>query len=354
MRKIVIAAKEQAGETTGAPPLFIVGAPRSGTTVLRSMLAANPDLSIPPESHFIPRLFRRYQGSLRSWTPELSRRLAEDVAIDAHFRTWGLDPTATVDHVLATRPTSFATTIERFFSTYAAHEGRTRWGDKTPSYAFFLRELRALFPNLRVLHLIRDGRDVACSHLSLARRGAGWTARTSPTAAAWWKASIRAARREGKRLADRYLEVRYEDLVSRPEATLAELCVFAELDFDERMLHYERVVNIPAESPYRNAFERVREGLQTAARDWRSELTPAEIAGFEAVADTELAELGYELSGTEAGALERARARARGSFFMAKRRLSISARLAGHRYAAPLARSRARRRSRQTPQSNGG
>jgi hypothetical protein len=290
-------------------------------------------------------LYFRYAGKLEKWTPDLSRKLVRDIAADPHFLRWGLDPESTVDAVLAAGPETFAATVEQFYLAYAACEGRTRWGDKTPNYVHLHRQLRRLFPDLRLIDMIRDGRDVACSHLSLAReRGVTWVASSAPAAAAWWKDSIRKGREARAELGPRYLQVKYEDLVSSPEEVLRKVCQFADLEYDERMLRYEEVVRIPRDSPFGSAFDRVRRGLEKKARDWRAELTPEEIGAFEAVAGAELEELGYPPSDVKPGLLRLGEARVRGELFLKWRKGRIGILRLGHRYAAPLARRRARRK----------
>jgi hypothetical protein len=311
------------------------------------MLAANPSVSIPPESHFLGYLYFRYAGKLKKWNPDLTRKLAKDIAADAHFLQWGLDPEDTVRAVLDRKPETFAATIEEVFLAYAAREGKTRWGDKTPNYVHIHRELRRLFPDLRLIDMIRDGRDVACSHLSLAREhGEKWVAGSAPAAAAWWRESILKGRQAKAELGHQYIQVKYEDLVSSPEEILREICVFADLEYDERMLRYEEMVRIPSESPFGSAFERVQQGLQKKARDWRAELTPEEIGAFEAVAGAELEEFGYPSSDVKPGRVRRREARLRGELFLRSRNGRIGLLRLGHRYAAPLARWRARRRRR--------
>jgi hypothetical protein len=311
------------------------------------MLAANPSVSIPPESHFLGYLYFRYAGKLKKWNPDLTRKVMDDIAADAHFLQWGLNPNDTVRAVMAAKPESFAATIEQVFLAYAVREGKTRWGDKTPNYVHIYQQLRRLFPDLRLIDMIRDGRDVACSHLSLAREhGEKWVARSAPAAAAWWRDSILKGREAKAALGHQYIQVKYEDLVSSPEEILRKICDFADLDYDERMLHYEGIVRIPDESPFGSAFERVQQGLQKKARDWRAELTPEEIGAFEAVAGAELEELGYPSSDAKPGRLRCTEARLRAELFLGLRNGRIRFLRLGHRYAAPLARWRARRRKR--------
>jgi Sulfotransferase family len=304
------------------------------------MLAAHPQLAIPPESHFVGYLARRYQD--RAWAPAVLSALAADVAADAHFRLWGLDPESTAACVVASRPAGLADALGGFFSAYAVAEGKPYWGDKTPHHVFLLHDLERLWPDMRVLHVIRDGRDVACSHIALARDlDQRWTARSVPAAAAWWRAAIVRGRAAGARLGDRYAEVRYEDLLADPRRELDRLCRFAGLPFHADMLDHAGRVRTPR-SP---EFATARGPLRRPVHSWRGELSRHQIASFEAVAGPELAACGYEPAALPTDPFTDTLARARAGAFMGWRDLRRGARRAAHRHAVPLARAWARRAS---------
>ena len=298
------------GEVAPAP--FIVGATRSGTTLLRLMLDAHPDMAIPSESHFIPDLIKAYR--LESASPE---RLAE--VVTAH-RRWGdfhLDAEELRERFRAVDPINPGDAIRAFFELYAEREGKSRWGDKTPGYVREMHRIESVLPEARFIHLIRDGRDVALSVL-----GMNWGPSTVPEAAFRWKKRILRAREQVPRI-DHYVEVRYEDLVLDTEATLRRVCEFIELPYDEAMLGYH---------------ERAPERLQEKARDldrgpekepqsaearleshalaneppnpervgrWRTEMSAEDRAVYEELAGDLLADLGYEVERT--GAAEPAR-----------------------------------------------
>src|SRR5437763_1430859 len=120
------------------------------------MLSANTGLSIPPESHFIPYLHHRYSSTSR-WDDAATFGLARDITSDAHFLGWGLNVEEALCSVTARRPKSFQETVRAFYELYAGREQKTRWGDKTPHYVFFLDTLLELFPGLVVVEIIRDG-----------------------------------------------------------------------------------------------------------------------------------------------------------------------------------------------------
>jgi sulfotransferase family protein len=271
-----------------APPVFIVGSGRSGTTMLRLMLDAHPDLAIPPESHFIPRMHAvrgRFERDGRLDGPAL----AEALFPQFRFREWRIPADGVRERVAAMEDPSFADVMEAFFLTYAAEHGATRWGDKTPGYVLEMPLLAELWPAARFVHLYRDGRDVALSFLSR-----GW-ARHLPEAAELWARRTALGREVGEGLgAGRYLEVRYEDLVERGEPELQRVCTFMDLDLRPEMLtYYERKSDLLSAKEQRH-HEHEGKPPTSGLRDWRTEMAPGDVAVFEAIAGPTLTAFGYE------------------------------------------------------------
>ena len=325
------------------PPLFIVGAPRSGTTLLRSILAAGDEIAIPPESHFLTYLYHRYRRRFGRWVEQDTREAISDLLSDAHFREWRLPAAQVWQEVELVRPQDFNDAIACAYRAFARNERKDRWGDKTPSYVFFLPQLNQLYPDMRVVHLLRDGRDVACSHLDLRSKGQSWVAGSAPAAAAWWKASLRAAEAAAPLLGDRFVEIRYEDLVDDPETTVGRLCDVVGVEFRPEMVHQrDHVVSSSSD-----LFRRAAEPVAGRARTWETELTPRQVAEFEAVARDELVARGYGLS-TDGGSLPvRIEAHLRGRSFMTWRSSRRWSRQQAHRFLKPIARRKQARRVRR-------
>jgi hypothetical protein len=280
-----------------APPLFVVGCGRSGSTLLRLMLDAHPDLAVPGESHFIPELRRRFPDPVdpEVLTPALLRT--------PHFRHWKVAESSVWERVRAMEHPSFAGVIEAAFLANADEQGKQRWGDKTPIYVRSIPLLHSLWPDARFVHLIRDGRDVTLSYRSL-----HWGPDTVWAAAHKWRRDVTAGIRDGQPLGtDRYLEVRYEDLVADAKAALQAICTFAALPFDEAMLDPGARQEHPTLAPEEGrAFHaRSQEEVAAGARDWRTQMAPDEIRHFEAVAGGLLGDLGYERRFPDVAARER-------------------------------------------------
>jgi len=221
------------------PPVpFIVGCGRSGTTLLRAMLDAHPEIAVPPEAQFLVPTIRartRFEGGGHPLPDAILTFLQGQES----FRRWGL-PEREVEVALAPAVT-VPEALRGLYRTYAARERKLRYADKTPFHVHSLRLLGAAFPEARFVHLIRDGRDVAVSRVASGFRPPGIVG-----AARAWRAAIRRSRAAGRRLGHRYLEVRYEKLVADPETQIRRLCGFASLDFDDSTLSYFGEVRPPA------------------------------------------------------------------------------------------------------------
>ena len=287
-----------------SPTPFIVGVNRSGTTLLRMMLDAHPEMAIPPETHFIPDLKQFVAGG--GATPESTVAF---LVSQPRWDDFGLDPGELLAR-LAGRRVRTKRVLKAFFGLYAEKRGKRRWGDKTPGYVKQMGLVQRVLPQAHFIHLIRDGRDVAISREGRQLReplSVGRLARI-------WKRRISRARRQSRRL-DHYMEVRYEDLVARPEATLRQVCDFIELEYDPAMLDYhvhagERLEEIARDLPTGDGVRPAAERLEAhslvnepprveRAGRWHELMSPEEVAEFEAVAGDLLADLGYERAARE-------------------------------------------------------
>lgn len=276
---------------------FVVARGRSGTTLVRAMLDAHPDMAIPNESHFVAQFARHRDHYERDERFDLGG-FTTDLLEHWAFLRWGLPPDEVRAAYESAPPSDVPTAIRDLYATYARHHGKTRYADKTPSYVMSMDLLARTFPEARFVHVIRDGRDVALSYLS-----GRFEIRTLGQAALYWDRFVRAGRAAGARLGpERYREVRYEDLVAEPERVLADLCAFVGLPFDEHMLRYHEradrlVPTLSHQESHRNLYKPPTRGL----RDWRRDLSPRDVAVFEALAGDLLDELGYERGAGRSG-----------------------------------------------------
>jgi hypothetical protein len=291
----------------GRPPApFIVGVGRSGTTMLRLMLDAHPDLAIPPETHFVPDLIEAISDGA---SPR------EAVAVMQSVRQWGdlqIEPDEVIERFEALDDFNPGDALRSFYEIYAERQGKPRWGEKTPAYVRKMGRIEKALPEARFIHVIRDGRDVALSRWKRTL-GEGERAPAGKVAEGWQR-RIRRAQKQGGRLRH-YMELRYEDLVTDTEPNLRRISEFLELPWDPVMLRYhERAADRMAEmardlpaadgKPTRPGDERMQAHAMTqkppdpsAMYRWKERMSTEDVAEFDAAAGELLAELGYEVSG---------------------------------------------------------
>jgi len=211
---------------------IIVGAPRSGTTLLRLMLDAHPALAIPPETGFLALA----AGPARKYLADRERFLSTLTNFPPNTPAWldfGILAEEFRDEIQGIDPFDIAEGFRAFYRLYATRMSKSRWGDKTPFYVHHIEPISRLLPEARFIHLIRDGRDACMSWQKTWFRPAD----DIPTLARRWQEAVLSGRRQGARSAA-YMEIRFEDLIERTRQTLESVCRFVAMDFHPAMLQY--------------------------------------------------------------------------------------------------------------------
>jgi hypothetical protein len=287
------------GEDVNMPVPFIVGVGRSGTTLLRLMLDAHPALAIPAETHFVPTLIK---------VAEETQDPRAVLQVLAEAETWpnlGLDIAAVALAFSALDPFSPAGAVRAVFQLYAAGQSKPRWGDKTPPYRACMAEIAATLPEARFIHIIRDGRDVALSYRGL-WFGPGDDIRAQ---ARFWTTEIERARAQAQSLPF-YMEVKFEDLVTKPKPELDRICRFLDLPFanamlgypgraQQRLSEYVQSFGVTGATPvavarFRAIHDRAHKPPDPARIGrWRTEMSPADQRSYDEIASPMLNALGY-------------------------------------------------------------
>jgi hypothetical protein len=264
-------------------------------TRLGQILDAHPDLAIAPEVDWVMDFFETRTGlNLEGLlAPELVGKWVEQ----KQFDPFGLSRDAIGGVIAPGELLPYRRFLTGLLDLYGKARGKRLVGITTPHYLGNLPALHALWPAARFVHLIRDGRDVF-----LSVRGGEWATRMASlfpssveepvaTAAAWWEWHVRSARAGGGPLGPGlYCEVLYEALVERPAEECARLCAFLGVPYDASMLHFhEGRTRVEGGLDAKNAWLPITPGL----RDWRVQMSAAEVERFEAVAGPLLDELGY-------------------------------------------------------------
>jgi hypothetical protein len=277
-------------------PIFVVGCPRSGTTLFRVMLHAHPRIAIPPESKFLMPAYRR-RARFQDLELRENRQLLADWITqreDNGFPDLQLDP-ETVAAEIVDGPPTLGSAMGIVFRAYAQKFGKDRWGDKRPSYYGFMDELDHLFPDAQFIHVIRDGRAAVASikrKTDLPPKGDGLKSMAT------WIQAIDACRNSGKKLGqERYYEVRYEDIIADPEREMRAVCAFLGEEFHPDMCLPEQIAAQVTPANWSHQKQILRGVNDKSVELWREELEPWEVATLERAARGRLRSLGYELSG---------------------------------------------------------
>lgn len=264
-------------------PIFVTGFPRSGTTLLGNILDRHPRIGIFVESFFIPEY---YWTQIFHWPLtknknlfKLARAITQE---DASVRN-GLKLQSSVVNNLRKR--TYPELLNALMKNWVEEKGKKRWGDKSPGYITKLKVLHRMYPEAKFIHIIRDGRDVWTSI------GHKWEDNVVLVARDWAK-SIHSARKYAKsNLKDKYLELRYEDLVAQPRDEIQKVLEFLNEEYNDAVLKTSMTTS-------RNVafadWPKIHNEINSdSVRRWERELPEKEIVLFECHASYMLKEFGY-------------------------------------------------------------
>ncbi len=276
-------------------PVFVLGCPRSGTTLLYHMLLSAGNFVVYRAESQVFNLLEPRFGDLR--VARNRRRLLEAWESSSLFTKTGLDAKQVEDDVMA-HCENAGDFLRIVMESMAKKQGVERWAETTPDHLLALPRIKQTIPNALVVHIIRDGRDVA---LSLEKqqwiRPFPWDhGKELQTAALYWEWIVNQGRSLGRALGSDYKEVRYEELVADPQSTLAEVGEFIgqELNYDQ----IQRVGIGSVSRPNTSFGERKDTGFHPVAR-WKKSLSKQQLGELEGLIGGTLDELGYPREATQ-------------------------------------------------------
>lgn len=244
-------------------PVFLIGAERSGTTLLRLMLDHHPEIAFNLESEY------------------LVSQIAEDGVFPdiGHYADW-LRRNRVFRHSRFSidERLDYAGLVNDFLRQKLERDGKKYVG-ATVHYQF--GKLSLIWPTAKYIYLYRDGRDVANSVVQM-----GWAGNVFAAADWWLKTEEEWASLRARLARDRWMEVRYEDLVANPRGELEGICGFFGTGFSERMFDYTK--NGSYGLPDARLIYR-----------WQGKMKPHDVRLAEARLANGLQKRGYELSGLQ-------------------------------------------------------
>ncbi|HEY3402070.1 MAG TPA: sulfotransferase [Ohtaekwangia sp.] len=270
-------------------PVFIVGCGRSGTTLLRLILNRHSRIAIPEETWFFPQLEKELPGLMKeNWSQNVSKRILELNKI--HFPD--LTQKALEDVLQKTDPLDIPSVIAVVNREYMMHTGKRRWGDKTPGYVMHIPFLKRLYSGAKVIHMVRDGRDVVPSMLKYWSVGPQ-TNSLNETASYWRKHVLTGLENGPRYFGENYMELKYEDLVQFPEETVRNVCKFIDEEFEPGMLQATGVSEKTSEWAWHS--ETKKEINTRNIGKWKNDLTAYQVRCIELIGGDALTRLGYSL-----------------------------------------------------------
>jgi hypothetical protein len=273
-------------------PIFVVGCPRSGTTMLQLMLHSHPRIAVPPENRYFLRGYQNRAGFGDLRDPANRRALGEFITKRRQFRDFKLDREMVIKAIVEAPPT-LGSAYETVMREFAAANGKQRWCDKRPAYLHHTDAILRLFPDAQFVHLIRDGRSCVAS----LKRMPWWKGGAEAGVVHWVTAIDRGRAMKRRMPPGTWFEFQYEKLVGDPETELRALCAFLNEEFDPAMLSPELAK--AGIVPNRKRWHANTAGSVSTGRveSWRSELERDELQLIEYVARRQLRAYGYEVTG---------------------------------------------------------
>jgi hypothetical protein len=288
----------------GVPFFFILGRPRSGTTLLKTLFDAHPNVKIPPELPVFLPLYQKFRH-VKVWdTAQIlsfidhvfqpnvfNNRRVENLKIDRETFTaelLKLENNCTIQDLLIKLN-------EHSFSVFPKEEIKLV-GDKNPVYSIYLTRLLRMFPGARFVCIIRDYRDNFISMKNL--RDVKLEAPDLVLQVARWVYITRLFLACQKRFPDRFYIIRYEDLVVKPEDSFNEICAFLSITYAPEVFDYHKkkdeLLKIFPNPVIGKIHKSLMDPVNTGRMDlWKSQLTETEVRIADQVAGKTADRMGY-------------------------------------------------------------
>lgn len=294
---------EVAGKSTIAPaqvgvprskrPVFIVGFPRSGTTLLYDMLLSAGGFAVYlTETHFFTTFVPRFgdQRVRRNREALLNEWLGSD-----YFKLSGLRPDDIRQPILegCANAGDFLRVI---MDSIARTQNMRRWAEKTPDHVLHLRQIKRLIPEALIIHIIRDGRDACLSMEKLPWvRPLPWDRKHKLTVCGvYWEWMVKRGLKAAVHMSPDYLQVRFEDLIERPQLTLDRIGEFIGQQLDFGRIRETALGSLAR--PNTSFTGAAEQAAFNPVRRWKQDFPPVQLAAFETLFGPLLEDLGYPLS----------------------------------------------------------
>jgi Sulfotransferase family len=275
-------------------PVFVLGCVRSGTKLLYHMLLSSGNFCVYRSESNVFNLLGLKFGNLQH---RRNRQRLLDVWLRSKlFKRSELSVEEIAPQILENCRNE-GDFLRILMETMVRKQGVRRWADSTPHHLLYLPLIKKLIPDALIVHIIRDGRDVAVSLKKIGWiRPFVWDRNGSLLVSGlFWKWMVLKGRNHGRKMGPDYMEVRYEELVNKPRETLAEISMFIGEDLDHDRIRSKALDSVTSPNSSFKSDENLKD-LSPVGR-WKTLLSASEVSHLEAEIGDLLADLDYPLAG---------------------------------------------------------
>jgi len=279
------------------PYFFILGRPRTGTTLLRSLFDAHPNVAMPWECQFILNLYPKY-GTLQHWNTATLEQFHSELLVQWQFKSWHVDHEKLKADLLACEGSNtYASVCQVVYLNHISFypkETITLIGDKNPGYSIYYDKLKKIFPDSKFVYILRDYRDNFHSV-----KNVDFELPIVSVVVYKWKYFYKKALEASKKYPDSFYFIRYEDLVSEPEAQLRSLCEFLQLPFVPEVFDFYKMKNKAEETYPAVILKKHHKSLFNPVNTsriglWKQSMSKRQVRIADLVADKYADKAGYE------------------------------------------------------------
>lgn len=288
------------------PIFFILGRPRSGTTLLTTLFNAHPNVRIAPEFPIMLFLYQRFKN-VKYWDEATIRSFIDHAYYNSKFNY------RTLENLKIDRETIIRELLKyegrgnlqlflkgiNYFAYSVFNKEETQWiGDKNPIYSINANRFRKIFPEAKFICIIRDYRDNFISIKKLADKEVEVEAPVLSLQVARWRYFTRLFLKCKERFPDKYYILRYEDLVTSQESTFRSLCEFLGINYDPSVFNFhekkEETLNIYGNIVWEKFHENLLKPINTGRMNtWQDKLTNRQVRMADQIAGKYADRTGY-------------------------------------------------------------
>jgi hypothetical protein len=283
---------------------FILGNPRSGTSLLRIILNSHPNIVAPPECGFSHWWLQKYQDwDINDLHTKRKTEFLNDVLGSKKMETWRLNNDRLSKLVEQRKPSNYSELIDCVYLCYKTNESViSAIIDKNNYYVNHLGDLPKIWPNAKYIFIIRDGRDVACSYLEVNELKSDSKYKPKlpteiSTIAEEWSANNQNILSFLRQNNKKYIMVRFEDLISDTKDKMMQICQFLNIQYHENMLNYFNNSSLIMKEPLETLdWKKKTLEMPDASKNgrYKNDLSQTQIETFNRIANENLNIFGYD------------------------------------------------------------